>query len=102
MTENKGKAAYLQYYPGVVPGNRRQAALKENEPKKKTPRTFNYKWKENRPWLKYDPEEDVMTCSLCIEYGQKAESGNLKNKHLLQKIPFKKLSAKLFLVSGRI
>ena len=35
MAENKGKAAYLQYYPGVVPGNRRQAALKENEPKKK-------------------------------------------------------------------
>ena len=80
----------------IVPGNLRQAALKENEPKKKNPRTFDYKWKENRPWFKYDLEEDVMTCSLCIEYGQKAESGNLKNKHLFQKIPFKKLSAKVF------
>ena len=81
MAENKGKDACLQYFPWVVPGKRLQAAPKENEPKKNKPRTFNYKWKENRPWLKYDPVEDVMTCSLCIKYGQKAESGNL-NKHL--------------------
>ena len=36
MAENEGKAACVQYFPGVVPGKRRQAAPKENEPKKKT------------------------------------------------------------------
>ena len=35
MAENEGKAACLQYYPGVVPGNRRQAALKEMNQRKK-------------------------------------------------------------------
>ena len=82
MAENEGKAACLQYFLWAVPGKRRQAAPKRMNKRKKKPRTFNYKWKENIPWIKYAPEEDVMTCSLCIEYEQKAESGNLKNKHL--------------------
>ena len=36
MAENNVKAACLQYFPWAVRGNQRQAALKENEPKKKT------------------------------------------------------------------
>ena len=40
---------------------------------------FNAKWCEGRPWLKYDRDENVMTCT---KYGKRGETGYLKNKHL--------------------
>ena len=36
---------------------------------------FNAKWCEGRPWLKYDRDENVMTCT---KYGKRGETGNLK------------------------
>ena len=33
--------------------------------KEKSPeRIYNAKWREGRPWLKYDPDENVMTCTI--------------------------------------
>jgi hypothetical protein len=40
---------------------------------------FNAKWCEGRPWLKYDRDENVMTCTICTKYGKQGETGNLNN-----------------------
>jgi hypothetical protein len=53
------------------------------EKEKRTERIFNAKWCEGRPWLKYDCDENVMTCTICTKYGKRGESGNLKNGFLL-------------------
>jgi hypothetical protein len=39
---------------------------------------FNTKWCEGRPWLTYDRDENVMTCTICTKYGKRGETGNLK------------------------
>jgi hypothetical protein len=52
------------------------------EKEKRTERIFNAKWCEGRPWLKYDCDENVMTCTICTKYGKRGETGNLKNKHI--------------------
>jgi hypothetical protein len=48
--------------------------LKEKRPE----RIFNAKWCEGRPWLKYDRDENVMTCTICTKYSNRGETGNLK------------------------
>ena len=40
---------------------------------------FNAKWCEGHPWLKYNRDENVMTCTICTKYGKRGEAGNLKN-----------------------
>ena len=53
--------------------------FKYEKPKEKTPeRIFNTKWYEGHPWLKYDRDENVMTCTICTKYGKRGETGNLK------------------------
>ena len=51
------------------------------EKEKRPEQIFSAKWCEGRPWLKYDRDENVMTCTICTKYGKRAETGNLKNKH---------------------
>ena len=48
------------------------------EKEKRPERIFNAKWCEGRPWLKYDRDENVMTCTICTKYGKRGETGNLK------------------------
>ena len=48
------------------------------EKEKRPERIFNVKWCEGRPWLKYDCDENVMTCTICTKYGKRGETGNLK------------------------
>ena len=31
-----------------------------------------------KAWLKYDRDENVMTCTICTKYGKRGETGNLK------------------------
>ena len=45
---------------------------------------FNAKWCEGRPWLKYNRDENVMTCTICTKYGKRGETGNLKNQLFLE------------------
>jgi len=49
------------------------------EKEKRPERIYNAKWCEGRPWLKYDRDENVMTCTICTKYGKRGETGNLKN-----------------------
>jgi hypothetical protein len=41
------------------------------EKEKRSERFFNAKWCESRPWLKYDRDENAMTCTICTttKYG---------------------------------
>ena len=41
------------------------------EKEKRSERFFNAKWCESRPWLKYDCDENAMTCTICTttKYG---------------------------------
>ena len=41
---------------------------------------FNTKWCEGRPWLTYDRDENVMTCTICTKYWQ--TRGNRKSKKI--------------------
>jgi len=34
---------------------------------------------EGHPWLKYDRDENVTTCTICTKYGKRGGTGNLKN-----------------------
>jgi hypothetical protein len=44
------------------------------EKEKRSERIFNAKWCEGRPWLKYDRDENVMTCTICTKYGKRGET----------------------------
>jgi hypothetical protein len=48
------------------------------EKEKRPERIFNAKWCEGHPWLKYDRDENVMTCTICTKYGKRGETRNLK------------------------
>jgi hypothetical protein len=47
----------------------------EYEKEKRPEWIFNAKWCEGCSWLKYDCDENVMTCT---KYGKRGETGNLK------------------------
>ena len=66
---------------GAHPGLKRpaqvtmqQMQIKDlNMKRRKGPeRIYNTKWCEGRPWLKYDSDENVMTCTctICTKYGK--------------------------------
>jgi hypothetical protein len=57
------------------------------EKEKRPERIFNAKWCEGRPWLKYDRDENVMTCTICTKYGKQGETGNLNNYDNLSGCP---------------
>jgi hypothetical protein len=40
-----------------------------HEKEKRPEWIFNAKWCEGRPWLKYNGDENVMTCTICTKYG---------------------------------
>ena len=46
------------------------------EKEKRPERIFNAKWWGQ--WLKYDRDENIMTCTICTKYGKRGETGNLK------------------------
>ena len=48
------------------------------EKQKRLERIFKAKWCEGRSWLKYNRDENVMTCTICTKYGKRGETGNLK------------------------
>ena len=48
------------------------------EKEKRPERIFNAKQCEGHPWLKYDCDENVMTCTICTKYGKRGETRNLK------------------------
>ena len=48
------------------------------EKEKRPEQIFNAKWCKGRPWLKYDRDENVMTCTICTKNGKREETGNLK------------------------
>ena len=50
----------------------------KDEKEKRPERIFNAKWCEGHPWLKYDRDENVMTCTICTKYGKRGETRNLK------------------------
>jgi len=79
----------IKFVKGARPGLKRPADSATNadkrykyENEKRPERIFNIKWCEGRPWLHYDRDENIMTCTICTKYGKRGETGNLKNKHL--------------------
>jgi hypothetical protein len=80
----------IQFIKGARPGFKRPTQVTSDsaekrfkyKKEKRSERIFNAKWCEGRPWLKYDRDENVMTCTICTKCGKRGESGNLKNKHL--------------------
>ncbi|WAR15760.1 ZN862-like protein [Mya arenaria] len=59
---------FLRYSDGAMPG--RKASTSSNEQKKRAPveRRFANSWKEGRPWLMFNDETKVMTCSTCVSF----------------------------------
>jgi len=81
----------IKFKKGACPGLKRLAQVTSDsatnaekrfkyEKEKRSERIFNAKWCEGRPWLKYDCDENVMTCmdTICTKYGKRGETGNLK------------------------
>ena len=77
----------IKFIKGARPGLKRPAQVTSDsatnaekrfkyEKEKRPERIFNAKWCEGRPWLKYDRDENVMTCT---KYGKRGETGNLNN-----------------------
>ena len=67
----------LKYYEGANPGKRKWELVKiDDEKKKQKSKEYETKrtrvlcdsWSKDRKWLKYDEENKVMTCVLCIQY----------------------------------
>jgi hypothetical protein len=46
-------------------------------------RKLNTKWQEGRPWLQFNLEENLMTCSICMDYyrGKEMPINNLKGQN---------------------
>jgi hypothetical protein len=73
----------IKFIEGARPGLKRPAQVTATnaekrfkyEKEKRPERIFNAKWCEGRPWLKYDRDENVVTCT---KYGKRGETGNLK------------------------
>jgi hypothetical protein len=74
----------IKFIKGACPGLKRPAQVTNAEKRfkyekeKRPERIFNAKWCEGRPWLKYDRDENVMTCTICTKYGKRGVTGNLK------------------------
>jgi hypothetical protein len=88
----------IKFIKGARPGLKRPAQVTSDsatnaekrfkyEKEKRPERIFNAKWCEGRPWLKYDRDENVMTCTICTKYGKRGETGNLNNYDNLSGCP---------------
>ena len=82
----------LKYVEGAVPGKpikkKKDPEVSKSQRNKdyelKRERKFNPSWKEGRPWLLYDDNENVMKCSICTtQYGEGSQSdqSNLKGQN---------------------
>ena len=73
----------IQFIKGARPGFKRPTQVTSDsaekrfkyEKEKRSERIFNAKWCEGRSWLKYDRDENVMTCTICTKYGKRGETG---------------------------
>ena len=71
-------------HPGLKrPAHKSQVTVQQMQKKrfkyekeKRPEQIFSAKWCEGRPWLKYDRDENVMTCTICTKYGKRGETGN--------------------------
>ena len=81
----------IEYIKGARPVLKRPAQVASDsatnaekrfkyEQEKMPKRIFNAKWCEGCPWLKYDRDENVMTCTICTKYGKRGETGNFKKQ----------------------
>jgi hypothetical protein len=66
--------AFLQYKTEVIPGKplKRKVTQEETRERKKQyekdrERKFIDSWKQDRPWLHHNVEQNVMVCNWCIE-----------------------------------
>jgi hypothetical protein len=66
--------AFLQYKTGAIPGKplKRKVTPEETREWKKQyekdrERKFIDSWKQDRPWLHHNVEQNVMVCNWCIE-----------------------------------
>ena len=59
--------------------NVKKIRYKEHRPQRK----LNTKWQEGRPWLQFNLEENLMTCSICMDYyrGKEMPINNLKGQN---------------------
>jgi hypothetical protein len=85
----------LKYVEGAKPGQpikrkKTESKTKDDAKKrwkdyeqKRVDRSFNYEWQIGRPWLKFDKEKGVITCTACINvYGTSGSGGsNFKGKN---------------------
>ena len=73
------KMSLLRFYPGVTTGGKKETNCNwrwqpENRKKKQVyennrpDRKFYSKWQTDRPWLDFNKEKNVMTCTTCIEF----------------------------------
>ena len=81
----------IKFKKGACPGLKRPAQVTSDsatnaekrfkyEKEKRSEWIFNAKWCKGRPWLKYDCDENVMTCTICSKYWQ--TRGNRKSKKI--------------------
>ena len=81
LTSFKEMSWPIKFIKGARPGLKRLAQVTSDsatnaekrfkyEKEKRPERNFNAKWCEGRPWLKYDCDENVMTCTICTKYGK--------------------------------
>jgi hypothetical protein len=74
----------LRYVEGAIPGKKLNPSptLQKNYEVNRCPRKFNSKWTENRDWLVYDADKNVMKCMLCIgQYGETPQQSNLQGQN---------------------
>jgi hypothetical protein len=74
----------LRFYPGATPGEKRKQIENDDEKQKKKQeyeknrpvRKFSSKWQTERPWLVFNKENNMMTCTTCIEFFQSDKISN--------------------------
>jgi hypothetical protein len=91
LTSFKEMSWSIKFIKGARPGLKRPAQVTSDsvtnaekifkyEKEKSPERIFNAKWCKGRPWLKYDRDENVMTCTICTKNGKRGGTGNLKKQ----------------------
>ena len=61
--------------PGLSDSVTNAEKIFKYEKEKRPEWILNTKWCEGHPWLKYEHDENVMTCTICTKYGKRGETG---------------------------